>query len=125
MLIGGAGALVILLFVLVMAVDHLSRREVAAHGLLLAGGMSNLIDRARWGKVVDYAIFGYGEFRTGIFNAADLAVSIGFVLLLIALANRIVAAAGRSRQRRETRLRAAPICGYTRRPIHQTDMRPP
>jgi signal peptidase II len=61
----------------------LSCLELIALALLLAGGIGNLIDRASLGYVVDFMNIGIGAFRTGIFNVADVAVSLG-VLILIA-----------------------------------------
>jgi signal peptidase II len=58
--------------------------EQAAWCLLLAGGLSNLLDRvARGGAVVDFLNVGVGALRTGIFNVADLAITIGIVLLVV------------------------------------------
>ena len=53
-----------------------------ACSLILAGGLGNLWDRVlRHGRVTDFLNVGLGPFRTGIFNVADLALSIGLVLL--------------------------------------------
>jgi signal peptidase II len=48
--------------------------------LVCAGGASNLADRALAGSVVDFLNVGIGGLRSGIFNVADLAISIGLVL---------------------------------------------
>jgi len=53
-------------------------------GLLWAGGISNLVDRARYGAVPDFLNVGVGHLRTGIFNVADVAILAG--VLLVALA---------------------------------------
>jgi signal peptidase II len=51
--------------------------------LLLAGGISNLIDRAAdGGRVVDFLNLGIGGLRTGVFNCADLAITLGAAVLL-------------------------------------------
>jgi signal peptidase II len=51
--------------------------------LLLAGGVSNLIDRAAdGGRVVDFLNLGIGALRTGVFNVADIAITLGALLLL-------------------------------------------
>jgi signal peptidase II len=53
--------------------------------LLMAGGVGNLIDRAlHHGLVTDFANLGVGPVRTGIFNVADVAITLGVVALLIA-----------------------------------------
>ena len=54
----------------------------AALSLLLAGGIGNLIDRiGRDGLVVDFLNLGVGPLRTGIFNVADMAITIGAIAL--------------------------------------------
>ncbi|QEG41653.1 Lipoprotein signal peptidase [Roseimaritima ulvae] len=51
-------------------------------GLLLAGGIGNLIDRlTQNGQVIDFMNLGIGSLRTGIFNVADIAIVAGAVLL--------------------------------------------
>jgi len=52
--------------------------------LFVGGGLSNWIDRALTGKVVDFLNLGVGPLRTGIFNVADVAIMIGLALLLAA-----------------------------------------
>ncbi len=52
--------------------------------LVLAGGASNLWDRAREGAVVDFLNLGVGPLRTGIFNVADVAITAGVLLVLLA-----------------------------------------
>ena len=57
-----------------------------AWSLVLSGGVGNLLDRMLYdGRVVDFMNLGIGGFRTGIFNVADVCITIG-VLLLIAQA---------------------------------------
>ncbi|MEM6321035.1 MAG: signal peptidase II [Bacteroidota bacterium] len=53
--------------------------------LIVAGGIGNLIDRIAYGSVVDFMNIGIGDLRTGIFNVADIAVSVGLTLLLIGI----------------------------------------
>ncbi len=55
---------------------------LVAFGLLLSGGMGNLIDRlTNDGRVVDFINLGIGNLRTGIFNVADMAIMAGVVLI--------------------------------------------
>ncbi|MBP3761869.1 MAG: signal peptidase II [Ruminococcus sp.] len=49
--------------------------------LFVAGGIGNLIDRMRFGYVVD--MFEIKLFRFAIFNFADICVTIAFVLMLV------------------------------------------
>ncbi|QDU37918.1 lipoprotein signal peptidase [Maioricimonas rarisocia] len=61
----------------------LDRMAFAALGLILAGGIGNLIDRVRLdGIVIDFLNLGIGGVRTGIFNVADIAITAGFLLLI-------------------------------------------
>ncbi|MFD1879315.1 signal peptidase II [Vibrio chagasii] len=52
--------------------------------MILSGGASNLYDRViNNGAVVDFLNIGFGSFRTGIFNIADIAIVVGALLLLL------------------------------------------
>jgi len=51
--------------------------------LFIAGGAANLIDRLPDGTVVDFINVGVGPVRTGIFNVADIAITLGVGLLMI------------------------------------------
>ena len=60
-----------------------SRQDVLALGLVLGGALGNIIDRVRYGFVVDYADLHFGEWRPFlIFNLADAAITIGVLILL-------------------------------------------
>jgi signal peptidase II len=52
--------------------------------LIWAGGISNLIDRVAHGHVADFLNLGIGPLRTGIFNVADVAITCGVGLILLA-----------------------------------------
>ena len=52
-------------------------------GLILGGALGNIVDRVRFGVVVDYADLHFGAFRPFlVFNLADAAISIGVVIIL-------------------------------------------
>ncbi|MBT4866081.1 MAG: signal peptidase II [Planctomycetaceae bacterium] len=54
----------------------------AALAFLLAGGIGNLIDRVGHdGLVIDFLNLGIGPVRTGIFNVADVAITVGAIAL--------------------------------------------
>jgi signal peptidase II len=51
-------------------------------GLLLGGALGNLVDRLRYGYVVDFVDMGIGDLRWYTFNVADAAISAAIVVLL-------------------------------------------
>jgi signal peptidase II len=60
--------------------------QVAGLALMLGGGASNWLDRARdGGAVVDFLNLGIGSLRTGIFNVADVAIVAGVALLMFSV----------------------------------------
>lgn len=60
-----------------------NRADVAALGLVLGGAAGNILDRARFGYVVDFLDLHFGEFRPFlVFNVADAAITIGVLILL-------------------------------------------
>lgn len=50
--------------------------------LILSGAVGNLIDRVRFGHVVDFIQWHYGSFVWPTFNVADMAISCGAVLMV-------------------------------------------
>jgi signal peptidase II len=59
------------------------RGEVLALALVLGGALGNIVDRVRYGYVVDYADLHFGSFRPFyIFNLADACITIGVLILL-------------------------------------------
>jgi signal peptidase II len=54
-----------------------------ALGLLLGGAIGNLIDRLRYGYVIDFVDAGIGDVRWYTFNVADAAISTSLVLLIV------------------------------------------
>ena len=59
-----------------------NRWDVAALGLVLGGALGNIVDRIRYGYVVDFLHFFWHEHSFYVFNVADAAISIGVVMLL-------------------------------------------
>jgi signal peptidase II len=60
------------------------RGDQAALALILGGALGNILDRIRFGYVVDFADLHFGGFRPFlVFNVADAAISIGVVILLL------------------------------------------
>ena len=59
------------------------RDDTIALAFVLGGALGNIVDRIRYGFVVDFADLHFGEWRPFlIFNVADAAITIGVLLLL-------------------------------------------
>jgi len=76
------GALLVLGIGITVFSQRLSLRQKAVLALAVGGGLGNLIDRVSHGAVVDFVSLGVGPLRTGIFNFADVAITIGMVGVL-------------------------------------------
>lgn len=58
--------------------------DIIGLGMILGGALGNIVDRTRYGYVLDYADFHIGDFRPFlIFNVADAAITIGVVIILV------------------------------------------
>jgi len=53
--------------------------------LILAGGISNFIDRVWYGSVIDFLQFHLGDWFFPVFNLADVSITLGAMLLLYAV----------------------------------------
>lgn len=64
---------------------HEKRKDDAiALSLVLGGALGNILDRARYGYVLDFADLHFGEIRPFlVFNVGDAAITIGVLLLLV------------------------------------------
>lgn len=63
----------------------LDRLSLIAFCCIVGGGIANVFDRFMYGSVTDFFHIDLGGvFRTGIFNVADMSVSLGMILLIIA-----------------------------------------
>jgi signal peptidase II len=54
-------------------------------GLILGGAIGNLIDRARWGYVVDFIDVHWKNRHWPAFNVADIGITVGVLLLILDL----------------------------------------
>ena len=70
-------------FVAVWLWREANRLDALGFSLVLGGALGNLVDRVRFGYVVDYADLHFGAFRPFlVFNIADAAITIGVLVLL-------------------------------------------
>jgi len=61
---------------------------ILALAFILAGAVGNLIDRVRFGEVVDFFDVYIGSYHWPAFNVADSAISVGAVILITVLLGR-------------------------------------
>ena len=67
------------------ALWFLRRQSPVGAGLMLGGGLSNLLERVKEGRVFDYLRFpkAPGKLRRYVYNLADFAVFLGGLLLVL------------------------------------------
>ena len=74
----------IAIFVAVWLWREKRRDDSFALALILGGALGNILDRSRFGYVVDFADLHFGEWRPFlVFNVGDAAITIGVLLLLV------------------------------------------
>ncbi len=81
-----------LIVLIILAFRIISKKNLdnwlaIAFAFVIGGGIGNLIDRIIYGSVTDFFHIRIGIFKTGIFNMADVSVTIG-VLTVLAFALR-------------------------------------
>jgi len=73
----------LLVLAVVLFVQPMSLDTVVAWSLVLSGGLGNLVDRIiNDGRVIDFMNIGIGSLRAGIFNVADVYITVGVVVLV-------------------------------------------
>jgi len=60
-------------------------RTILGLSLILGGAIGNLIDRLRFGEVIDFLDFYVGPYHWPAFNVADSAITVGTFLVAISL----------------------------------------
>ncbi|MFK8068796.1 MAG: signal peptidase II [Gammaproteobacteria bacterium] len=84
LLLAGLSAVVsIVLIVWIIRLPKNSFWLPCSLALILGGAVGNLIDRVRFGYVVDFIDFHIGTWHFATFNIADAAISVGAVMMLI------------------------------------------
>ena len=65
--------------------EEISKAILVSLHLIIAGGISNLIDRIIHGYVIDFIDFYIFNYNYPVFNLADVALVIGFILIIYAI----------------------------------------
>ena len=78
-------ALIVLLRVGLRVLPRGGWREQTAIGLIFGGAVGNLIDRTRYGSVVDFVDVYFRGWHWPAFNVADSAITVGVALLALGL----------------------------------------
>ncbi len=76
-----AAAICVGLFIWLRRAEN--RRLAAALGLIIGGALGNLVDRLRFGAVVDFLDVHAGGYHWPAFNVADSAIVVGVAVLII------------------------------------------
>jgi signal peptidase II len=76
-------ALIVVAFLFVWLRRASGPLPAAALGLIIGGALGNVIDRVRYGAVVDFLDFHYTGYHWPAFNLADTAICVGAALLLL------------------------------------------
>lgn len=84
MMVGVNAVLLTCLAAVLLVQPKIAWRWKLGWGLVLAGGVGNLIDRLLYqGHVIDFLNVGLGNLRTGIFNVADMYITFGIGWLFV------------------------------------------
>lgn len=62
--------------------NSVSKIALIAWCSIMGGGIGNIFDRLMYGSVTDFLFIQFGFFRTGIFNAADVSITIGILVVV-------------------------------------------
>jgi len=73
------------IYYLLTTADHGDKFFIWGLGLVLGGALGNLIDRIRFGFVVDFLDFYVGPYHWPAFNVADIAISCGAFYVIISM----------------------------------------
>lgn len=73
------------IYSLLIHADRGDRFLIWGLGLVLGGALGNLIDRIRFGHVVDFLDFYVGQYHWPAFNVADIAITCGAFAIIVSM----------------------------------------
>jgi signal peptidase II len=83
---GLAAVAVVVLWLMFRGTTWRDRARLIAIASVTGGAIGNVVDRVRSSRgVIDFLDFGVGEYRWPVFNVADIAVTVGALLLAYSL----------------------------------------
>ena len=90
----GFSILAVVVILYLLETTHVGQRAmIVALSFIATGAVGNLIDRVRLGYVIDFIVWKYtNEYRWPNFNIADSFISVGVVLMLVAMVRAELAA---------------------------------
>ncbi len=71
------------IFYVVKVVGKMTMSNILAFSFIIGGGLGNLIDRILYASVTDFFLMDFGFARTGVFNMADVAICVGFGIVVV------------------------------------------
>ena len=77
---------VFLLYLMLVSKDSLEKMGLV---IIIAGAMGNIIDRLFNGYVIDFIYLHYKDFYWPAFNFADIYITIGIIMILLSIINKI------------------------------------
>jgi len=66
-------------------VRWMNRESIAGEILVLAGSISNIIDRALYSGVIDFILVSFGKWSFPVFNVADMCIVLGVGIMALEL----------------------------------------
>ena len=72
-----------LIYYFLLKNKNLKNIEYILYGVLIGGILGNLIDRVRFGYVIDYLDFNFGNYRYPVFNFADICIVVSIVIMVL------------------------------------------
>ena len=77
---------IFLFYLMIISKDSLEKMGLV---VIIAGAMGNIIDRLFNGYVIDFIYFHYKDFYWPAFNFADIYITIGIIMILLSIINKI------------------------------------